>query len=642
MTDICESIGFPKCSPHCHHGGRPHVSENGTCSCLCGAGWTGRDCSKCDILPASCMHEGQLLTSGSQCECNCSYPWTGVHCDICNRNCAHGSSNPMDPHCKCQCTWPWTGIECERCDLECFHSGKKINSLGKCQCQCPPLAEGPQCEQCTARCLNGGVLDKHTCTCKCVGGFSGHQCETCDVSCQHNGTFIANECRCQCDNPWTAGPRCEVCRNDCHGRGREVGCNCVDCQGYWNGPSCNNCTLNCVNEGELDPHSCKCACDKSRCRHGQPKDDCSCSCDGYWRGEQCHECHLNCLHGTLNKANCSCHCEGSFSGPKCDRCEKNCTDRGVLDASKCQCTDCQSPYYGFDCAQKCPKNCQHGSQLNAEACACEQCPLPWLGAECNVCKLTLNHTRNPCGPFGTFDAANCLCVCEEGWTGERCNKCSRQCSHGVLNPTDCSCACDAHWIGTNCSECNLECQSGGVLDKKNCYCECDRLHSGTTCQGGPCHMQQACDSCLTTSDGCEWCAGTASCDKAPGPGATTACAGPSKQGLCPLYGECHMCDYSPDELAWLALHGERTGLSGTHSSSMPEAEDNHDMHPDDVARLCDSTKSETWCEPKRICVQDWVGGMNGPCHVDESVVVNTHRRSLNGFIGAYDPDDFKN
>eukprot|EP00299_Pterocystis_sp_00344_P006709 c1868_g1_i1.p1 GENE.c1868_g1_i1~~c1868_g1_i1.p1 ORF type:complete len:734 (-),score=99.37 c1868_g1_i1:78-2279(-) len=621
ISDVCEQIGFAKCAAHCHHGGKTITKEDGSCVCECSTGWTGKTCSECAMMPMECLNNGTLIKSSTQCECACEYPWSGIHCDSCNRNCKNGGfSNPTDPKCQCQCDFPWSGVECNECDLQCQHGGRFVHTENQCACECSPLAEGPQCEQCSARCLNGGVLDKETCTCKCVGGFTGLQCEICDVKCMYNGTFIPNECACKCNNPWTAGDRCQICKNVCHGRGREVDCTCVDCEGYWTGSSCNNCTLRCVNEGELDQRSCKCACDKSRCRHGQAKDDCSCECEGFWRGETCDQCHLNCRHGTLNPTNCSCACEDSWSGPHCDICEKNCTGRGFLDARKCMCTNCLSPYHGFDCREKCNKNCQHGSQMHVESCKCLRCPLPWLGDECNICKLTLNHTASAVCKHGVFDPENCRCQCEEGWSGERCEKCSRVCAHGTLNTTDCSCSCQSHWSGVNCTDCLLECQNGGSLDRQNCYCECDHLHSGTYCQGGPCHMQQACDSCLSISDGCEWCGKTSQCSKKPGPGSATSCVGPVKYGLCPTYGECHMCDYTQEELWWLQQNGEES-VGRQLNQNMPE--------PSESVPVCNAEKKETWCALKRMCVQDWVGGVNGPCQPMEA---SEKPRALNGFI----------
>jgi len=138
-------------------------------------------------------------------------------------------------------------------------------------------------------------------------------------------------------------------------------------------------------------------------------------------------------------------------------------------------------------------------------------------------------------------------------------------------------------------------------------------------------MQQSCDSCLSTSDGCEWCAKTAQCAISPGPGAVSECVGPAKQGLCPTYGDCRMCEYTPSELAWLAAHGDES-LGRSIYGAMPEPTSSQDP-----TTTCDETKGETWCALKRACVQDWVGGENGPCKVMDAPEV-TH--SPNGFIGS--------
>jgi len=59
---------------------------------------------------------------------------------------------------------------------------------------------------------------------------------------------------------------------------------------------------------------------------------------------------------------------------------------------------------------------------------------------------------------------------------------------------------------------------------------------------------------------------------------------------------------------------------------MPEA----DGAPE-IGGVCDADNSETWCEAKQRCVQDWVGGQNGPCE-ETPEVVTKRVHALNGFI----------
>lgn len=136
------------------------------------------------------------------------------------------------------------------------------------------------------------------------------------------------------------------------------------------------------------------------------------------------------------------------------------------------------------------------------------------------------------------------------------------------------------------------------------------------------------------SDGCEFCAKTASCAKKPGPEGVSSCVGPIKRGHCPLYGDCDVCDFSPLELKWMSENGDATiGSLQDSFTAMPEVED--DDREEDVARGCNVDSRETWCERKQKCVQNWVGGIDGPCNeVAASTTRETRRHMFNGFISS--------
>lgn len=631
IADVCEQIGFKACVGICRHGGSPIVQDDGTCkSCKCPGGWGGQYCTECTMQEVECFNGGKLVKGDDRCECECKYPFTGVHCEQCNRRCANGGfADPADKRCQCQCETPWGGEECGTCALDCKHGGNRtIQNVTKtrqsCECECPALAEGPECEKCTARCLNGGVLDQESCTCECAGGFTGDQCEICDVECKYGSTFFKDTCSCYCTNPWTAGAECEDCSNTCHGRGVEANCTCSDCEGFWDGLACDSCTLQCMNGGALNAKSCKCSCDVSKCKNGQVGSDCSCVCDGFWRGEECDTCNLNCVHGKLNAADCMCECEGFFTGDRCDECDKDCEGRGLLDKDRCICDDCIRPWYGFDCAENCTKNCYHGSFLDSDRCICDQCILPWMGPDCDTCKLLIdNYGEQPC-VNGEFDADNCTCVCEEGWGGELCDQCIIQCEHGVVNASTCSCECERFWNGTYCDECVLECENGGVVEPEMCYCQCDKLHSGTFCQGGQCDVQIACDSCLSVSDGCEWCGQTSTCGQKPAPNETSQCEGPNRTGICPVYGECHVCDYTSDELEWLSLNGHAS--HGAPLSSMGGM----DSPEEDAVPVCTAPGTK-WCARYMKCT-------NLPCPVSKVMVGEEKIGEKRSRVGSMIPE----
>jgi hypothetical protein len=81
-----------------------------------------------------------------------------------------------------------------------------------------------------------------------------------------------------------------------------------------------------------------------------------------------------------------------------------------------------------------------------------------------------------------------------------------------------------------------------------------------------------------------------------------------------------MCDYSSAELLWLQEHGEPS-IGRQLNENMPE--------PLVSVPWCNAENNESWCALKRMCVQDWVGGVNGPCLAMEAV---EKPRAPNGFI----------
>jgi hypothetical protein len=61
---------------------------------------------------------------------------------------------------------------------------------------------------------------------------------------------------------------------------------------------------------------------------------------------------------------------------------------------------------------------------------------------------------------------------------------------------------------------------------------------------------------------------------------------------------------------------------------MPENPADADQRSLEEIANCDSTRGETFCVPKHMCVQNWEGGKDGPCEAYDidplaPAVVNT-------------------
>ncbi|XP_030601179.1 delta-like protein C [Archocentrus centrarchus] len=270
---VCESPG--KCV--CHQGWQGESCDecvqhpgckHGTCKlpwqCDCNEGWGGllcdQDLNYCtNHKPcqngASCTNTGE----GSY-TCACRPGYTGKDCEIetneCDSNpCRNGGScNDLENDYLCTCPQGFYGKNCEisamRCaDGPCFNGGTCIQEdTGGYTCRCPSNFTGSNCEKRMDRCSSSPCTNGAQCldfgnsvTCRCKAGFTGSRCETniddCSSSpCQNGGTCFdrVNNYTCTCTLGFS-GRDCTVRTSLCDQFPCENGGTCFT---HFTGPVC--------------------------------------------------------------------------------------------------------------------------------------------------------------------------------------------------------------------------------------------------------------------------------------------------------------------------------------------------------------------------------------------------------------------
>uniref|UniRef100_A0A3Q0QUQ2 Delta-like protein n=1 Tax=Amphilophus citrinellus TaxID=61819 RepID=A0A3Q0QUQ2_AMPCI len=192
------------CTNHkpCQNGASCTNTGEGSYTCACRPGYTGKDCeietNECDSNP--CRNGGSCNVSQRDLEndylCTCPQGFYGKTCEISAMRCADGP---------------------------CFNGGAQCLDFGNSvMCRCKPGFTGSRCEtnidDCSSSpCQNGGTcfdrVNNYTCT--CTLGFSGRDCTVrtslCDqFPCENGGTcfthFTGPVCQCP---PNFMGARCE-------------------------------------------------------------------------------------------------------------------------------------------------------------------------------------------------------------------------------------------------------------------------------------------------------------------------------------------------------------------------------------------------------------------------------------------------
>ncbi|XP_032221504.2 fibropellin-3 isoform X2 [Nematostella vectensis] len=152
---------------------KPLTNKNGSCACLCKAGFTGLECEseigECESSP--CLNGGTCTNHVNYFHCECRAGYAGKQCqtdiDECASSpCLNGSTceDGVNGY-TCSCVVGYSGPQCGShvCSTApCFNGGTCIKNTGAStgyNCSCPSNYFGTQCEK-TWRKVSGKVCDK--------------------------------------------------------------------------------------------------------------------------------------------------------------------------------------------------------------------------------------------------------------------------------------------------------------------------------------------------------------------------------------------------------------------------------------------------------------------------------------------------
>eukprot|EP00808_Paulinella_micropora_P022825 g77586.t1 len=512
---LCDQ-SFQGCENMCSHRGS---CEKGVCACQ--EGYSGSDCSL--NCPAVCLEHGTCLDG----HCDCHEGYTGTWCEETACTSAEGgvecSGHGLCLQDVCYCELGWAGELCEVkvCPNQC--SGKGLCVDGHCVCQpgsdeasflweegnhispqhlhlsdltyqqldqallssLPNLTPiGLACEsvRCASDCGQGGWCDQQSGACLCRAGYAGFRhfdcayklCDSATVCSGHGVCVGDQECVCDPGQAISSSANLQV-----GWTGGWIGSNCSQ-------PLCpNNCSQD-LAQGVCTARGCHCSkgfwgadCFKKECPHT-------------FVGAQ----YLRC--GGEERGSCyagRCACWPRWTGAACNVsvCPNQCSGNGDCQSGACVCAedwtgeDCSQPVSGKHSAH-CPNDChadkRRGVCLHGK-CLCQA--ERFYGDDCS-----LQHCSPDCSqPGGACDSSTGRCVCQPGWTGERCE--TPHCggpNHGaIVYPGDGShpvCECTKLWTGLLCEQlkCAKDCSGHGVCADGICYCEAP--YTGPNCEVAKC------------------------------------------------------------------------------------------------------------------------------------------------------------
>ncbi|XP_072344515.1 protein crumbs homolog 2-like [Scyliorhinus torazame] len=460
--------------------------------------------NECSSQP--CQNNGVCIIDQNNytCECqqdpvmymgkNCELRFDACYFHLCmnNSTCA---STPGSLQYNCTCLPGFEGTQCNLNINECESNPCRgfyvdcIDRVNGYSCLCSPGYEGENCTTETNECLINSCKNNGTCldgvgnyTCDCQPGYRGINCETDIDNCASNpclnGALCVegeNEYKCFCV-PGYQGTNCEIDINECASRPCRNGATCIH---------------------DVDRYLCACLL-------GYKGLDCE---------VEINECESNpCQHGAAcedNIAYYDCICTSGFEGPNCetniDECASNpCINGGtckdMINGFTCDCVD--TGFVGINCetdilecvSNPCVNNATCLEGVKGYTCLC------WAGYTGPHCELDIDEcTMGPCMNNGTClersnqehygklrqfnltfsyaEAIGYICVCQLGFTGERCSVNIDECKSGpCMNQGTCEdqnngfkCHCTPGFTGLVCqiniNECKSNpCKNGGVCE----------------------------------------------------------------------------------------------------------------------------------------------------------------------------------
>ena len=397
----------------------------------------------------------------------------------------------------CDCAPGYTGSMCDtninECDPNpCVNNNTCIDEINDYTCNCTNEWMGKNCSDCGLTCNNGGLVTPDCSICDCLPGYTGNMCDTnineCDPNpCVNNGTCIdgINDYTCNCTNEWM-GKNCSDCGLTCNNGGlQNSDCSICDCSPGYTGNMCE------ADINECDPNPCL---NKGNCLDGI--NNYTCDCQNYWTGVNCSNCSLDCNNG-IPSENCStCICESEYTGANCDGLIDPCDSEPCSNAGECisngtmyECM-CPDGYTGEDCSMG-VFTCEDSDTCNNGVCIpagapdvieevpsyCECIPA-YIGKYCD--ELINNCVPGACQNGGRCDIGENVeynlpftCACPIPFSGPNCQLCPLDglCENNGAISSDCSrCICQFPYTGIYCTE--SQCSSNQVIDGNACVDTC--------------------------------------------------------------------------------------------------------------------------------------------------------------------------
>ncbi|XP_065496017.1 sushi, nidogen and EGF-like domain-containing protein 1 isoform X2 [Caloenas nicobarica] len=498
--------------------------------CTCSPGYYGNNCQyggphvSGACLSQPCQNAGNCLETEQGYVCECQEGYSGQDCrdkfsEGCE--CRNGGSCLEGNVTICQCLPGFFGLLCEfevtttPCNMntQCPDGGYCMEYGGSylCVCHTDYSTNHTMPSPCDSEpCLNGGSCEVHddSYSCECPRGFFGKHCEKAKPQfcssgpCRNGGTCqeADGEYHCSCPYRFT-GKHCEIGKPDpcasgpCQNGGtcfHYIGKYKCDCAPGYAGRHC-----------EIVPSPCF----PSPCENGA-------TCEDLGRGYTC-----TCPLGYIGK-----HCQSEV-------------DCGIPSEVK----HAQASFNSTKVGSLAEYQCELGYTLSQHNHP-RVCSLPGVWSDPPECDEIDECRSQPCLNGGQCKdrVAEFLCLCEPGYTGQRCeldvDECqSEPCKNGGTCqdlPGSFACFCPEGFVGTQCETEVDACESGPCRNGGECesyrgsyLCVCPEGFFGYHCEtaSDPC-FSSPCGSrgyCLpsngTHSCTCKVSYTGKSCEKGPRP-----------------------------------------------------------------------------------------------------------------------------